>query len=203
MYKIYCNDHQLVLASHPPESADDWTLVTRYHGKPKSMFPILDAMEKRSGQEQVWLYHEDMSVLWHDFKHLFTLVEAAGGIVLNPLGEILVIYRRGYLDLPKGKLETGESFPEAAEREVKEETGLRDLKCGGPAGETWHLFKEKKRRFLKYTAWFWMEADQAELIPQAEEGIEDVRWIRPETYANSGNSTFRNIRDMMNVAFEL
>ncbi len=203
MYKIYCNEHQLVLASNPPDCHDDWTLVARYHGKPKALFPILDAMEKRSGQEQVWLFHDDLQRLWHDFSNLFTRVDAAGGVVVNPLGEILVIYRRGVLDLPKGKLEHGETLEDAAVREVAEETGLKDLKRGQLAGETWHLFKEKKKRFLKHTTWYWMEADQADLVPQTEEGIEDVRWIRPETYAHSGISTFRNIRDMVTEAFGL
>ncbi len=203
MYKIYCNEHQLVLASSPPDVREEWTLVAQYHGKPKSMFPILDAMEKRSGQEQVWLYHEDLALLWHDFKHLFTGIGAAGGLVLNPSGELLVIYRRGVLDLPKGKLEEGETVKEAAVREVKEETGLRDLKCGDLAAETWHLYKEKKKRILKHTAWFWMDADQLDFVPQTEEDIEEVRWIQPETYVNTHISTFRNIRDMVTIAFRL
>lgn len=201
MYKIYCNEHLLVLADHLPESAGDWTLVSRYRGKPKTFFPFLDAFEKRSGREQVWLYHEDLDRLWSDFRQLFTVVEAGGGLVRNPAGEILVIYRKGVLDLPKGKQEPGEGMKETAIREVMEETGLTHVVCGDYLGETWHLFKEKKRRFLKHTDWFLMAAEQQHVVPQKEEGIEEVTWMSPETYLNAEKQTFRNIRDMVRDIF--
>jgi 8-oxo-dGTP diphosphatase len=54
-------------------------------------------------------------------------VEAAGGVVLDPEGRVALVHRPRYDDwtLPKGKLDPGESFEEAALREVEEETGLR------------------------------------------------------------------------------
>ena len=197
MYKIYCNEHQLVLSSREPDSPEDWSLVARYHGKAKLFFPILDAMEKRTGQEQIWVYHENVEELWAVFLGLFVRVEAAGGLVFNSQGQILVIFRRNVLDLPKGKLEPGETEVEGACREVMEETGLRQVTCGPKLGETWHIFREKKKRMIKHTVWYEMSADQVELVPQTEEGIQDVRWIAPEDYLISNFSTFRNIRDMI------
>jgi len=54
-------------------------------------------------------------------------VEAAGGVVLGEDGRVVLVHRPKYDDwtLPKGKLDPGESFEEAALREVEEETGLR------------------------------------------------------------------------------
>jgi 8-oxo-dGTP diphosphatase len=54
-------------------------------------------------------------------------VEAAGGVVLDDDGRVVLVHRPKYDDwtLPKGKLDPGESFEEAALREVEEETGLR------------------------------------------------------------------------------
>lgn len=53
-------------------------------------------------------------------------VAAAGGVVVLD-GQVLVVHRPRYDDwtLPKGKLDAGESFEDAALREVEEETGLR------------------------------------------------------------------------------
>ena len=58
-------------------------------------------------------------------------VSAAGGVVLRRDGrgptQVAVIHRPKYMDwsLPKGKLEPGESWEDAALREVEEETGIR------------------------------------------------------------------------------
>jgi 8-oxo-dGTP diphosphatase len=54
-------------------------------------------------------------------------IEAAGGVVVDEHGRVAVVHRPKYDDwtLPKGKLDPGETFEEAALREVWEETGLR------------------------------------------------------------------------------
>lgn len=56
-------------------------------------------------------------------------VRAAGGIIVRPAKKgpkVLLVHRQRYDDwsFPKGKLDPGESFKQAALREVKEETGL-------------------------------------------------------------------------------
>ena len=54
-------------------------------------------------------------------------IDAAGGVVARDDGRVAVVHRPRYDDwtLPKGKLDAGESFEQAALREVEEETGLR------------------------------------------------------------------------------
>ena len=58
---------------------------------------------------------------WTIFKQKFKLIKAGGGIVFNENGELLVIDRLGYWDLPKGKKDKGEKMKACAIREVQEE----------------------------------------------------------------------------------
>ena len=67
---------------------------------------------------------------------------AAGGLVLNEKNELLMIFRRNKWDLPKGKLDEGESIEACALREVKEETGLQKLKLEKFIDITFHDYAD-------------------------------------------------------------
>ena len=55
---------------------------------------------------------------------------SAGGVIIqNKTRKILVVEQRnGSWSLPKGHIDPGENALEAAKREVKEESGIRELK---------------------------------------------------------------------------
>ena len=106
------------------------------------------------------------------------IIQAGGGLVENEKGEVLFMYRRGKWDLPKGKLDPGESLEDCAIREVKEETGIRKLELQRFLMVTEHNYQERGSRFLKETHWWLMKADSNQpLIPQAEEEITELKWI--------------------------
>ena len=50
---------------------------------------------------------------------MFNIIKAGGGVVNNNKNQILFIYRLKRWDLPKGKLDKGETIRECAEREVE------------------------------------------------------------------------------------
>ena len=107
-------------------------------------------------------------------------VTAAGGFITRRregVLELLMIFRRGAWDLPKGKLDKGESIEECALREVREETGIDNVKLGRPLGTTVHAYREKKRCMVKTTYWYEMSTGADEFTPQHEEDIEQVSWI--------------------------
>ncbi|NOQ74780.1 MAG: NUDIX domain-containing protein [Crocinitomix sp.] len=117
-----------------------------------------------------------------DFQQFFATykyIEAAGGMVQRDDG-FLFIKRNDVWDIPKGKLESGETPEIAAVREIEEECGLLApiIKCH--LIDTWHTYPHKGKNVLKRTYWYWLdEGDQkTELIPQAEEGITEVAYFK-------------------------
>lgn len=144
---------------------------------------------------------ESTDRLFAQFAAQFVPVEAGGGLVSSPRGEILMIYRNGRWDLPKGKLEPGEEIAECAVREVEEECGIAGLKLGKLLTRTYHLYELHGKWVLKRTTWYAMANDGAEeLVPQTEEGITDIRWIAPDNLHSYIENTYSTIREVFAAA---
>ena len=106
------------------------------------------------------------------------VIEAAGGMVFNEEKELLMIFRRGFWDLPKGKVDVGETLEECAIREVQEETGLNTIKLCNFLTTTYHTYLFKDEAILKPSHWFKMEHwGDENLIPQTEEDITEIKWV--------------------------
>ena len=123
-------------------------------------------------------YHPDLEKLIKSFYKKFTIVVAAGGLVVNEKKEILMIFRRGKWDLPKGKLDKGEKLEDCAVREVEEETGLQKVKLNSPLTITYHTYHEGARFVLKESHWYTMKVSgDQQLVPQTEEDIHEIKWV--------------------------
>ena len=129
-----------------------------------------------------------------------TQIIAAGGLVTNPKGEILWIFRRGFWDLPKGKLEDGETIQSCALREVEEETGLQQLQLHEMLCFTNHAYFDKyvNKEVVKRTYWFHMSIpNMQEGIPQLEEDIEKMEWHSLGKARHCLDQTYANILDVV------
>ena len=107
-------------------------------------------------------------------------VEAAGGYVVRAGKdgpEVLLIFRRGRWDLPKGKLDKGETLEECGLREVCEEVGIEHVRLLEPLGTTIHGYVQKKKYRVKTTHWYLMQTPETEFTPDKDEDIEEVRWM--------------------------
>jgi 8-oxo-dGTP diphosphatase len=105
-------------------------------------------------------------------------VEAAGGVLVRPREdryELCLVHRPRYNDwtLPKGKLDPGETFEEAALREVEEETGLR-CELGRELQSTHYVDGKGRPKIVRY--WL-MEVVDGEFQPNDE--VDELRWMTP------------------------
>jgi 8-oxo-dGTP pyrophosphatase MutT (NUDIX family) len=146
----------------------------------------------------VYFINPDIDFLFDLFASLFTVVEAAGGLVKNNAGEYLFIFRNGKWDLPKGKIEHEESIDMAAIREVEEECGISQLTISHALETSFHIYELNGKSILKPTYWFAMQCeDTSALVPQTEEGITAVEWINPNDLDRVLINTFDALREMI------
>lgn len=130
----------------------------------------------------------------------FKIITAGGGLVVNENKEILMIFRNGKWDLPKGKIEKGEKIKEGAVREVKEECGVKKIEVIERLKTTYHTYKLKESRVLKESIWYLMSCrgDQ-KLIPQKEEGITKVEWVSKKDVSRKMKNTYENIKEVISA----
>jgi ADP-ribose pyrophosphatase YjhB (NUDIX family) len=133
---------------------------------------------------------------WEQFSCDFTLIHAAGGIVSDGNGDILMIHRLGCWDFPKGKVEAGEDWPTAALREVEEETGLHDISLHEPLPNTYHTYTLHGAPILKITHWYEMHAPQQSLTPQTEEDISQAVWVPRTEVADHLKESYLSLKKL-------
>lgn len=125
---------------------------------------------------------------------------AAGGLVYNDKNELLMIFRRGKWDLPKGKLDEGETIEACAVREVQEETGLQEVEIKSFAGITYHEYFEPRINddVLKEAHWYIMYAPGIQpLVPQTEEDIEVIEWVDKKNIPLKLENSYANIAEIL------
>ena len=131
---------------------------------------------------------------------MLTPLIAAGGVVVNPNNEILWIFRRGFWDLPKGKLDPNETIEACAIREVMEETGISHLVLGKLILTTTHQYHDKylNKEVEKTTYWYAMTTDRLQDgKPQSEEDIEAIAWVKKTDMAPYLEKTYDTIKEVM------
>ena len=139
----------------------------------------------------------DCQAAFERFASEFVYVEAAGGVVDNGRGEVLMIFRRGRWDLPKGHIDAGEDALSAAIRETAEETGVERLKFVADLGNTLHAYNVYGEWELKRTYWFAFSSEGGRTIAQAEEDIEQAVWCDNEVIDRNLESSYPTIREVI------
>tara|TARA_B100000795_G_C22406965_1_gene289322 strand:- start:65 stop:532 length:468 start_codon:yes stop_codon:yes gene_type:complete len=153
-----------------------------------------------SQKYKVYINNEPKTITdnWKSFCADYSLIEAAGGLVYNSDNQLLMIFRNGKWDLPKGKLEIDENIKECAIREVEEECGISGLSIVNALKDTYHTYEINGKKILKRTFWFAMNSNyKGNLMPQTEEGITKVIWVDKQDIAEKLKNSFGNINELL------
>jgi 8-oxo-dGTP pyrophosphatase MutT (NUDIX family) len=197
-YKVFINTSRLIAMDSELlefEPQEGYELLQ--HSSKEQLIALIDALENSDDSRDICLHSSNFAQLWLDFKSMFSVITAGGGLVENPEGALLFIYRHKKWDLPKGKKEKGECIEESAVREVQEECGLQHVVLGRKLTTTWHTFGSPENRKLKKSVWFHMYSAQKDLIPQVEEGISKIRWVEPEGVAKKLQKAYPSITEVL------
>lgn len=156
---------------------------------------LVNWLEVKSDSRRVTLFSPNVDTSLKHLTKLYTPIAAAGGVVKKE-GKAIMIKRLGVWDLPKGKIEKGESSEVAAVREVEEECGvvasLGDYLCS-----TYHTYPRNGKLFLKQTFWYSMVCtDDSKIAPQVEEDIEEVKWMDSSEVEAALRNSYGSIREV-------
>lgn len=197
MIKIYSSGKTIRLISNCSVCRPKFGSILISVSSEKELSESYEKLIKNKEIEEICFCHESESVLFDWFKSMFKIIEAAGGLVKNSEDKYLFIFRKGKWDLPKGKIDKGESIRDAAIREVEEECGIEQLSIVKEIPPTYHTYYIGDKHVLKPTYWFEMNcSDTSELVPQEEEGITEVRWLSRKDLSMVRENTYASILDV-------
>lgn len=204
MYKVFLNDREIVIA----QSADQNMFQ---HFEVAENIQVVDEVKNwfskfvnKTKTNALITHNNPDEFMTTVFRQAFTLIEAAGGVVRRN-NQFLFIFRNGKWDLPKGKLDGGESPAEAAIREVEEECGIQGHQIVKSLPPTWHIYQSVWKGsagewILKKTYWFEMEYTEIENgTPETKEDITEVRWFKKEQFGLILRNTYSNLKSIINL----
>ena len=180
-------------------AGDGWYCVDHLDKESISRAKIVHFLET---YKQVAILSSDPMASFLEFAEQFAWVEAAGGVVENESGEVVMIRRNERWDLPKGHREMGEEFEWCAAREAEEETGVKVSKVEELLATTLHSYNFYGKWELKLTAWYHMRGESSTLTPQQEEGITSAEWIGADRLWDCVNSSFPTIKEVCSALLE-
>lgn len=207
MYKVFFNDRKIIIDSHGNAPIVNETAISENLNSVedvKNWFLDFAANQTNSAI----LLHPSPELFWKEmFLPVFTQIPAAGGVVIRN-EKLLFIFRNEKWDLPKGKIDEGETAKEAAIREVAEECGIKDHQIVKELPSTFHIYQSPYKKtlgqwILKETFWFEMEYPGSENgTPETSENITEIRWfaknelneVLANTYGNLKSVIFRYLK---------
>lgn len=204
MYKVFLNQKLITISDK-----ENITLKKTNREQAHS-FSVSDIQKwfqnfSQNKESETTLIHNSPEHFFELFKSAFVKIDAAGGVVFDNNKKMLFIFRNGVWDLPKGKVDKGETTQQAAIREVEEECGITGLQIRKELPSTFHMYespypKTKGQWILKETFWYEMKYQgNAFGQPQQEEGITRVEWLPRTKLSDVFANTYANLKQIIEI----
>jgi 8-oxo-dGTP pyrophosphatase MutT (NUDIX family) len=203
LYKVYYDHKKIIIADEADLNFNGNNALFAEFDNAEILKALIDTLLSVPSIETLYLYGEKPELIWETYKSLYTIIEAAGGLVLNKASHALLIFRLGKWDLPKGKVEKKETIEQAAIREVIEECGVKDLQIESKLCDTYHIYSLNDKQILKISHWYLMRChdNEPELIPQIIEGITDAKWMTANETLIILDNTYSSVKDVLTRFF--
>jgi 8-oxo-dGTP pyrophosphatase MutT (NUDIX family) len=201
LYKVYFGDKPLFLTDEDTKEiqhlrTQPGTVTFDYFNEqavPAIVSAIQDAAYKR-----VIVHHQNSSELIEALKKELHLIVAAGGLIYTDEHFLLLIFRKGKWDLPKGKVEDNQPLDDTAVREVQEETGVKNVEIKSLVTITYHTYYQNNELILKETHWYLMHCSKEQtLTPQLEEDIEKCEWVHKNNLSKYLENMHQSVKDVL------
>jgi 8-oxo-dGTP pyrophosphatase MutT (NUDIX family) len=201
MYKVFFNGRVIYLLEKMPDlEGKEKDFICTFMNR-EDLAPQLNTFLKREKSGNLYIYRDHPEKTFEIFSSCFTVINAAGGLVVNDRDEYLVIFRRGKWDLPKGKAEKQESSEMTALREVTEECHLEELTLVKFLTATYHIYFLGDKTVLKKTDWYLMRySGTREPSPAVEEDIEKTYWLHRGNIDEITGNIFPSILEVIKAA---
>jgi 8-oxo-dGTP pyrophosphatase MutT (NUDIX family) len=187
-YKFFIKEKSVTFSQDAVFKENDKTLTTAWIG----WLQRLDIPDSST------VKLNDLEGFIDELRSSIPFIVAGGGVVFNAEGELLMIHRRGYWDLPKGKVEEEEGIEQAAVREVEEECGVLAPQIVSEPFATYHLYHENGQTLVKHSVWFRMRLPgKPDLTPQSEEDIAEALWMTLPLNEDVLHGAYPSIREVL------
>jgi len=206
MYKVFVNNQSIhfvkTINIHLFDSED--IEFYQFQSKKALLAVIADFIDKKLTQRLYIYCPVNLTEVFSFFKAQYIEIKAGCGLVSNLNNEYLFIYRLNKWDLPKGKLDKGETIKECAKREIEEETGIDKLEIIKKLSDTFHIYTEKNKNIIKHCYWFLMKTDNNNKPqPQTKENITKAEWFKKETISELMQNTYPSIYNLVLNHFKI
>ena len=202
MYEVFFNDRKIIIAAKGEITLNKSIKTIDYLLIQKDVKKWFLQFVEDDIQVIILLNSNPEDFFINIFQSAFKLLPAAGGVVARE-NKLLFIFRNNRWDLPKGKIDAGETPIQAAIREVAEECGITGYKIVRQLPSSFHIYKSTYKKpagewIFKETFWFEMDySGKGNGTPQTEENIAELKWFAPNELKTPLTNTYANLKPLI------